>query len=521
MKKVTVIQEDIQTYKKLRVAAYCRVSTNSEDQANSFNAQVEYFQRYISYNPDMILVEVYADEGISGTSTKKREDFMRMLYDARQHKFERLLVKSVARFGRNTADTLTAIRELNKYGISVFFEGERLDTNVIKGELLETILFSCAQDSSQKKSYDIKRANQMRAKLGVYHPGSEALGLSIDKDKKCYVIDKESAKAKEVMKEMYLNGAGSEKIAKKLNELGYKTFDGKQWTNNRVIQYLINEKNYGDVCLNKYVNEGFPGKRIKNPNEDAKTLLKDQHEALFNREEEAMISKILQYRYKKLNTYFGPKDTYLYSSKLKCAYCGSNLVRKIAHKGKPYEVIRWQCSKHAKDSKACPLKAVNEQKIDKAFVKMFNKLKTHYNIILLPYLNDLNRLQLTIPDQKRVSEINIEILEIKKQSQALTRCRVSKQIDSAFYYSRLAELEKERLKLNEERGKIYEQFENSLDTHKTRLLLEVIENYQGVMDEFESSMFMAIVKSVVISEDSITFELINKFSFTERRKDDD
>ena len=520
-KEVTVIDAFVRTRQVLRVAAYIRVSSKSEDQENSYQAQLTHYQTAFAYDPNIELVEIYADEGISGTSVKKREDFLRMMYDSRQNKFDRLVVKSVTRFGRNIVDTLNALRDLDRAGVSVLFELEGLDTAVIKGELLQTVLLALAQDESERKSADSKRASKMRAELGIHHPSNALHGYDIDRIQKNYVINPKEAEIKQTMMSLYLEGYGTEYIANYLNEHELLTDDKKCWTSCQVSDALKNEKNFGDVCLHKFVNEGFPAKTRKNDDLDSQTLLIDHHEAIFDREQEEDFKRIMNYRKTKLNTYNGPKNVYAYTERIKCGYCGSGLIRRTAYKGKPYESIGWGCTQHLKKSCLCQLKTIKENELNELFITMFNKLRLNYDHIILPYLADLNRLKLTVPEQKLVNEINLQILDLKKQSQSLTRCRVSGEIDSAFYYSKLTKIEAERSSLNKQRSQIYARFESSLDMHKTKMLLEVIESYPGTMEQFEPAMFVAIVKRVKATEMSIIFELNNGFVFEEWRKQHD
>ena len=520
-RKVTVIEAIEHARQRIRVAAYIRVSSKSEDQENSFQAQQLHYQSVLSFDPNFELIEIYADEGITGTSVKKREDFLRMLYDARHNKFDRLIVKSVTRFGRNIVDTLNALRDLERAGVSVLFELEGLDTGVIKGELLQTVLLALAQDESEKKSADAKRASKMRSELGIHHPTNEPFGFLVDRESKNYRINPEEAQMKQIMLDMYLNGDGSDKIAKHLNELGFLPYNKKQWTSCQVIDYLKNEKNFGDVCLHKFVNEGFPAKTRRNKDTNDQTVITDHHEAIFDRAQEVDLFNILNYRKAKLNTYEGPKHTYVYTEKVKCGCCGSGLIRRTAYKGKPYETIGWGCTTHLKKASLCPLKTIKESELNELFITMFNKLRLNYGQIILPYVNDLNRLKLSLPEQKRVSEINLEIYELKKQSQSLTRCRVSNEIDSAFYYSKMNEITEAQNRLSKERSSIYARFETSLDSTKTKMILEVIENYPGTMETFEQAMFVALIKKVTVHQHSVEFELMNGFVFEEGRKEND
>ena len=156
--------------RKLRVAAYARVSSSSEDQLNSYRVQNQYYSELISGNPDWEMVDIYADEGITGTSVEKREDFQRMMQDCRKGKIDRILVKSISRFARNTKDCLAAVRELKELGVSVQFEEQGIDTSKVSSEMVTAIMASLAQKQSESISGNVKWGVQKRMKDGTYIP---------------------------------------------------------------------------------------------------------------------------------------------------------------------------------------------------------------------------------------------------------------------------------------------------------------------------------------------------------------
>ena len=163
--------------KKLRVAAYCRVSTEKEDQINSFIAQVRFYNEYIRTNEDMVLVDIYADEGISGTSRNKRDEFNRMMRDCKAGKVDRILVKSVSRFARNSLECIETVRELKRYGTTVLFENDGIDSNTLNHELVLYIKGAFAQDEAMSTSKRVRRSNQMRMENGQYVLFRHPLGI--------------------------------------------------------------------------------------------------------------------------------------------------------------------------------------------------------------------------------------------------------------------------------------------------------------------------------------------------------
>ena len=165
--------------RKLRVAAYARVSSSSEDQLNSYRVQSQYYSELISGNPDWEMVDIYADEGITGTSVEKREDFQRMMCDCRKGKIDRILVKSISRFARNTKDCLAAVRELKELGVSVLFEEQSIDTVRVSSEMVTAIMASLAQKGSESISCNVRWGVQKRMLDGTYLPSSLPFGYTM------------------------------------------------------------------------------------------------------------------------------------------------------------------------------------------------------------------------------------------------------------------------------------------------------------------------------------------------------
>ena len=251
---------------KLKVAAYCRVSTDTDEQATSYEAQVEHYTEFIRKNPEWEFAGIYADDGISGTNTKKREEFNRMIADCNGGKIDMIITKSISRFARNTLDCLSHIRELKALNIPVFFEKENINTMDAKGEVLLTIMASLAQQESESLSQNVKMGFQFRYQNGqvsVNH--NRFMGYTKDKDGNLVVDESEAKVVRRIFRE-YLEGCSLQQIAKSLEEDGILTGAGKKiWRPETVHKMLKNEKYMGDALLQKtYTVDVLTKKRVVN-----------------------------------------------------------------------------------------------------------------------------------------------------------------------------------------------------------------------------------------------------------------
>lgn len=241
-----------QAYIKKRVAAYARVSTDTEEQLTSYEAQVDYYTRYIQSKDEWNFVGIYTDEGISATSTKKREGFNRMIKDALDGHIDMIITKSVSRFARNTVDTLTTVRQLKEKGVEVYFEKENIYTLDSKGELLITIMSSLAQEESRSISENVTWGQRKRFADGkVSLPYKRFLGYKKGEDGLPKIVESE-AKIVRMIYILFLEGKTTCGIAKLLTESFIPTPSGKQkWQTSTVASILQNEKYKGDALLQK------------------------------------------------------------------------------------------------------------------------------------------------------------------------------------------------------------------------------------------------------------------------------
>ena len=251
--------------KRLRVAAYARVSTNNKEQLTSYEAQVDYYTRYIQSKPDeWIFVEVYTDEGISATNTKKRDGFNRMIADALAGKIDLIITKSISRFARNTVDTLTTVRKLKEKGIDIFFEKENIHTLDAKGELLMTIMSSLAQEESRSISENVTWGQRKRFADGkVSLPYKRFLGYTKGPDGLPEIVPEEAVVVRLIYR-LFLYGKSPSAIATYLTDEGIRTPSGKPvWRASVVESILTNEKYKGDALLQKKFTVDFLSKKQK------------------------------------------------------------------------------------------------------------------------------------------------------------------------------------------------------------------------------------------------------------------
>ena len=248
MATVKVIPPRTKRPERLRVAAYCRVSSDSADQLHSYATQIRSYTEYISQQDGWELVDIYADEGLTGTRIEQRTEFQRMMADCRRGKIDRILVKSISRFSRNTKDCLTALRELAKLGVTVKFEKENIDTGTLTTELMVSVSGSLAQQESISISQNQRMSYQRRMAKGEFITCHAPYGYTLcGKELR---IDPEQAKTVQWIFGQYLAGWSSRKIADELTRKGVPSGAGNEaWSYNSVQYILKNEKNVGDTLL--------------------------------------------------------------------------------------------------------------------------------------------------------------------------------------------------------------------------------------------------------------------------------
>lgn len=268
------------------VAAYCRVRSDSEDQKNSYESQVRYYKDYLSQRSDWELADIYADERISGTQVGKRHDFQRLINDCIIGEIDYIVTKAIARFARNTLDTLKYVRMLKDMQIGVYFEEENIDTLTMDGELLLIILSFVAQQEVENTSAHVKKGLKMKMQRGELIGFQGGLGFDYDVETKQLSINKKEAKIVRYIIERYLEGIGGKVIVRELNELGYRSPRGDHWNNTTVLGIIKNEKYKGDILMGKtFTVDPISKRRLSNLGEEDKYYIKDNHEPIISKED--------------------------------------------------------------------------------------------------------------------------------------------------------------------------------------------------------------------------------------------
>ena len=337
----------------IKVAGYCRVSTDQEDQANSFASQQRYFREYIANHPDWELHEIYADEGITGTSTQKRTQFNRMIRDAHAGKFALIITKEVSRFSRNILDTISYTRSLKAIGVGVRFAIDGIDTLAPDAELYLAIMASLAQEESRKTSARVVWGQMRQMEKGVVF-GRSLLGYDVTGGR--ITVNPEGAKTVALIFGKYaLEKLSTGAIAEYLNREGIPTCSGAgKWTPGAVIRILKNEKYVGDLIQKKsYTPDFLTHRKCKNTGQVPLVTIKNHHAPIVSRE----IWEIAQQLLRKNNKHTAlpeiHSNRYAFSGKITCGECGAGFVARIKYRSDGTGIRRWSCAAAAGGGNSC------------------------------------------------------------------------------------------------------------------------------------------------------------------------
>ena len=371
----------IESKTKRRVAGYARVSTDSDEQLTSYEAQVDYYTHFIRKNPDWEFVGVYTDEGISALNTRHREGFNRMIADALDGKIDLIVTKSVSRFARNTVDSLTTIRKLKDHGVEVFFEKENIWTFDGKGDLLLTIMSSLAQEESRSISDNITWGQRKRFADGkVNMPFSSFLGYRRGKDGKPE-IEPEEAELVRLIYKLFMGGKTITGIATYLTQQGIPTPRKKpRWRDSTVESILTNERYKGDALLQKQFTVDFLNKKMKNnEGEVPQYYVTDSHPAIIDRTEWELVQAEMAKRKEKGNH---QNSLNVFSSKIYCGECGSYYGSKVWHSTDKYRRVVWRCNGKYERQTRCSTPHLTNDEIKRLFLSAISKLHEERETLL-------------------------------------------------------------------------------------------------------------------------------------------
>lgn len=443
------------------VAAYCRVSTDKEDQINSMESQKKYFSEYIQRNPLWNLTEVYVDEGITGTSTKKRRAFNKMIADAQSHKFDLIITKEISRFARNTLDSIFYTRKLKKLGIGVVFMNDNINTLDPDAELRLTITSSIAQEESRKTSERVKWGQKRRMEQGVVF-GRSMLGYDV-RDGKIYV-NKEGAEVVRLIFHKFVNeGKGTHVIARELYEAGVPTMAYmKQWSNVGILRLLRNEKYCGDLIQKKTYTPSYLDHEKKcNHGEEEFIVLHDHHEPIISRAMFDLAQQELKRRSPSEEQKIKHSSRYCFSGKIKCGFCGSSFVSRTKKRKDSSVYKAWRCygaaahgskqSDSAGNAGGCNCRSLNEEDLKLIMQQIVKNLLVDKKSMVKNVIRIVKAVVCIGGQQGAAKSVEAKINQIIEKKQKLVELYISKNITMDEFERMNQKFEKDMAALEKEK----------------------------------------------------------------------
>lgn len=503
MKRITKIEAaDTGTEKKLRVAAYARVSTDSDEQLVSLDAQKNHYEVLIRSRKDWEYAGLYYDEGISGTKMAKRDGLLTMLADCEKGLIDYIIVKSISRFSRNTVESIETVRRLCGMGIYIFFEKENIDTGKMESELLLSILSSLAESESRSISENETWSIQKRFRNGTYKIPYPPYGYDYTDGE--MVVNQEQSEIVNWIFDKVLSGSSSADIAREVNAEGIATKRGGMWTSTTINGMIRNEKYTGDCIFQKsYSDERFT--RHRNNGERDQYYVADHHEAIISHEDYDAANAILNRNGAEKGIYADSRkyqNRYCFSGKILCGDCGAVWKRR-----KISGYFGYACTTHLEDKNACGMKSIREDSVMAAFTTMMNKLIYARDKVLLPYSDSLrNAERIEFLDELNAIE---EALDKNLQKrQQITQLFTKGYLDPAVYAQQNDELLNASARLTAEKDAIIAKISGG---SKQKDALEDILHYTSgasMMTEFNEDLFTRFVDRVIVySRTEIGFDM--------------
>lgn len=491
--------------KLIRACAYCRVSTDSEDQKTSYDSQRIYYKNYIEENPNYEFVGIYADEGITGTQTKKREQFNQMMSDALNGKIDLIIAKSISRFARNTVDTLNCVRTLREHNVDVYFEKENIHTLGLSNELFLTLYSAFAQAESESISENVKAGARMKMKRGELVGKYAPFGYLYDKELNKLVIDESKKDIIIYIFEEYSKGIGFRTITLNLNELGIPSPTGRKWCHASVRRVITNEKYVGDLRSGKYYSDNvISHKRKVNYGEKEQYFTSNHHEAIISRELWNKCQEILEKR-SKIVKLDGNRDKfsrkYPFSSKIYCGICGERFIRrsyKIRSNNK--EVAYWICRSYRNKIECSNLLHYKQEELEDIFIKVYNKLTLNKDTYINSFIKKVNDTLLDNTDYKNSNKIKEEISRLQNRLSNLIDLKLDNKISKEILESKELEI---TAQINELENKLISNQDLEL-TRKQKLeqvgnIVKILKEYPG-LTKFNEDIFNNLVDRIIIGE---------------------
>lgn len=513
-----------------RVVAYCRVSTENDEQINSYEQQVDEWNKRLTSNPNYTLIKIYTDKGISGTSDKNRTGFQEMMADAEAGKFDMIFTKSISRFARNTVLTLESIKKLKEWHVEVWFDSENMSSWDPKSEAMFAIMSTMAQEESRHISENVRWTFQKKMKEGYdFTCAGRFLGYDRDPETGKLVINEQEAKVVKLVYDMYTAGYGPSAICRECERNGYKTGAGKtKWQQSTVQGILRNEKYKGDLLLQKTITINYlDHKRVDNKGQAKKYYIENDHDPIISREQWDLAQKIIA---KRRDLCIGSnKDVSKYnarhamSARIICVHCGNGFTRRQWVNGGDGYRFMYQCAGyvHAEPGQRCPSKPISEKVLMTAACEIINKMCKDNGDIFKRIRNHINDLLSQRDFTNTINEKMTERDEIDKQIDFFLQEKMKSRDESERFYldskyrycikqlndlnDELKELEKKQLETDDLQDRL-KSINKILDIGEIKPEMLTVE----IMDSF-------IYKIIAISKREAVFciNMTNTLSFQE------
>ena len=448
--------------RKKRVAAYARVSTEQDAQQNSYEAQIEFYTGYIQSKPEWEFVGIYADEGITGTNTKHRDGFNRMVDDALSGKIDLILTKSISRFSRNTVDALTVTRQLRAAGVDVFFEKENISSMDPNADMIFTIMCTTAQEESRSISENVRWGIQRSMEAGKISLAYKSfLGYEKGPDGLPRIVEEEAEIVRSIY-QWYLDGMNFSQIASKLTARGIQTPTRRSnvWSATTVRSILMNEKYKGDARLQKTYTVDFLTKEVRvNQGERKQWYIRDSHDAIVSPETFELVQREIKRRTARKGKFYDSPFT----GKVVCGDCGAYYGHRVWHSNTRYRRNIWLCNEKYDNGSKCHPPRVTDDELEQAFIVAANQMLVHKAEYIDSYEERILPLMINAtPLEERRESLKAEMLKLNAEAERLIHDNATRPQDQLEYAKKfdeltqaLAQKEAEITSLEEQIGELY------------------------------------------------------------------
>lgn len=497
--------------KPLRVAVYCRLASDNQISRNELARE---YTRQIRSHENWALTSIYMDIGVPASPLSKRIQLNRLLADCRKGRIDRVLVKSISRFARNTRDCLASLRELSRMGVTVYFEKENIDTGTLTTELMVSVSGSLAQQESTSISQNQRLSYQRRMERGKFITCKAPFGYRLTDGKNLETVPEEAVQVR-WMFESYLSGHSLDWIAEQMTQKGVPTTDGKPfWQHTTVLYVLTNEKYIGDTLCQKTFASGFPFIKQRNHGERDQYYIENTHPAIVSKEMFKKTQELLRRKSSRKTTVRHP---YPLTLKVRCGKCGTPFVRREGKSG----LVVWSCRKHDKKASDCPVGRIPETELCAAFIRMYNKLKLNDGIVLKPVLRQLEDLNTALQkNNPAMLEINKAIAQATEQSHNISTLQTRGLLDADACAAKFSAVNAQLTQLRAERRRLLknDDIEDAMDT--LRQTVDVVRHGPERLDTFDETLFDELVAQIIAeSQTRVRFRLHGGMELTEQLRE--